>query len=225
MNTFLNELKGFSKENWWIYPIVIIILIIVVYTGKWNPVSVWTLFIINFIANLFIMAAMNSYSEKKNIAGANYHVLATITFAWLWIYGIIYLWHYQYIIWQIAYSLAAIKAFSFYTYNKNIKIFNEKTFIVLNLIFLSAFLYYFDFHIASLLQALGFSFVTTWLVSISDKIRFWMSYLWMFGIVWGSAIFSYYSFIDNSLDWVALGYLLLGLTVFVYFSRLLKKYI
>jgi hypothetical protein len=237
MDIFLKELKNFSKENWWVYCLLIITLWVVIYTNTGNPFSITLLFFTNFIWNLFIMAAMNSYSEKNNITWVLYHVIATLTFTWLGIYGFIFQDQFQYIFWQIAYLLAALKAYMYYNYQKDIKILNEKTFVGLNVILFWIFLYFFPFQTQNILinfamlQALGFSFATTGLVSINDKFRFWFSYIGSGLIMSGSAIWVYVSYMSSisnpeiSIDGIALWFCLLSMTVFVYFSKLLKKYI
>lgn len=220
-----DELSKFSRENWWLYILLCITLVVVWITGKGNIPELLLLFLANFVANLFIMAAMNSYSNKENSLWVSYHVMATTIFMLLGVYGMVYFGQYQYILWQFSYGIAAIKAFTYYKYNKNISVFNEYTMIVFNIVLLSVFLTQFDFQLTGLLQALWFSCVTIGLVSLNDKIRFWMSYIGMFWIVGGSAYGTYLSYMASNVDGIALGYLLLWLTTFVYFNKLLRKYI
>lgn len=231
MKLFLAELKNFSRENWWVYCLLILTLWVVIYTNTGNPISITLLFFTNFMGNLFIMTAMNSYSQKNNKTGVLYHVIATLIFTALGIYGFIFQDQFQYIFWQIAYLLAALKAFVYYNYEKDIKILNEKTFVWLNIVLLVIYLQFFPFQTDNILsnyavlQALGFSCVTTGLVSINDATRFWMSYIGTSGISIGSSLAVYLSYLSWAVDGIALGFFLLSMTVFVYFSKLLKKYI
>lgn len=225
MNNLIKEFKNFSKENWWVYLLLAITLWIVISTWRGSLIEIILLFLWNFLANLFIMVAMWNYSKKNNLSWAYYHALWTLTFVMLGVYGWLFQEQYQYILWQIAYTLAAIKAFTYYTYKKNINILNEVSFVFLNIWLFILFLLFFEYQTFSILQVIWFSFVTTWLVSTSDAKRFWMSYIWMFWIVSWSALWTYNSFSVGNIDGIALGFLLLSLTVFVYFTKLLQQYI
>ena len=225
MNIFLNELKIFSRNNWWIYVLFIFILGLVYFTWRWNIVQITSLFLLNFVANIFIMAAIWNYSEKKNKIGAVYHFSWTSVFIVLWLYSLIFLGQSQYILRQIMFLLGAIKAFSYYNFEKDLKILNEKTFIILNLVLIFVYIKLFDFQVAWFLQALGFSFVTTWLVSIKDKFRYFWNLFWTFFIIVGSLIYVKFSYISWSLDGVSLWFSLLTLTALIYFLKLLPNYI
>jgi hypothetical protein len=73
------------------------------------------------------MVMQANYTAKNNKIGALYHVSATLTFTVISIYGLLLLNQSQYIIWQITYILAALKAFTFYNYGKDIKFINSYT--------------------------------------------------------------------------------------------------
>ena len=225
MNTILKELKKFSKENWWVFLLLTIALITVYITWNWNLVEIFLLFLVNFIWNLFIMVMQSNYTAKNNKVWWIYQLSSTLVFLTMWIYWLIYLWQSQYIIWQIAYWLAAIKAFTFYNYEKDLKFLSEKTFIALNIILFTIFIKYFDFQSFSILQVIWFSLITTWLVSIKDNIRYWLNVVWIFALTSGSLWWVILSFNAWALDWIALWFFALTLTVFIYYLKLIKKYI
>lgn len=81
------------------------------------------------------------------------------------------------------------------------------------------------YELYSILQGLGFSAVTIWLVSTSDKIRYYMSLLWVIWITSGSLIGVINSYWTGSIDGIALGYFILTLTVFVFYIKLLPSYL
>ena len=225
MNSFIKELKNFSKNNWWIFILLIIALSIIFITGKWNLTEITLLFFANFVWNLFIMIMQNNYTLKNNKTWAIYHISSTWIFTCISLYWLFYLGQSQYMIWQIAYLIAAIKAFSYYNFLKNINIFNEKSLIFINAILLFIFLKFFDFQTYSILQAFGFSLITSGLVSIKDNARYWLNIVWIFFLVSGSLLWVIVSFQSWSTDWIALWYFILTLTVFVYYLKLLKKYL
>lgn len=221
---FLQELKKFSKQNWWVYLMLLIILTIVYYTWKWNLIEIIGLFLLNFLATLFTMIAIWNYSEWKNKIGSIYHISWTSLFILLSLYWVMFQDSWQYIIFQISFTFAAIKAFSFYNYKKNIKIFNEKTILIFNILLFIIFLKYFNPNLFWILQALGFSLVTIWLVSIKDSFRYFWNLFWTFFIIWGSILWIYLSYNNWNIDWISLWYALLTTTALIYFLKLLPKY-
>jgi hypothetical protein len=74
-------------------------------------------------------------------------------------------------------------------------------------------------------MGLGFSFVTTGLVSTNDKVRYWFSFIWVMGIISGSGLGLILSYLWDKIDGISLGYFILTLTVFVFYSKLLRKYL
>lgn len=234
----INELKNFSKWNWWIYVLLIIALIIVYITGKWNLLEIIILFLANFLWNLFIMVMQANYTAKNNKIGAIYQISSVTVFTILSVYSAIKLDQSQYIIWQLCYILAALKAFSFYNFWKEIKFLNSWSLWVLNAILISIFIFFaweqinlwlfnlnFNVELWSILMALWFSFVTSWLVSINDKLRYWLNIIWVIWIVAWSWLLLVLSYMNWNIDWISLWYFILTSTVLVYYTKLLPKYL
>lgn len=225
MSMLLQELKNFSKANLWIFFVLALALWIVIITWKWNPFEILILFLVNFCWNLCIMVMQENYTKQNNRTWAYYHVFTVIIFTSIASYWFLFLWQSQYIIWQIAYTAAAAKAFFHYNYQKNITLINEKSWIILNIVLFSWFLLYFQPIWYQILQWIGFSLVTTWLMSIKDSLRYWLNIFGIFGVTSGSLWGVIHSYQLWSLDGIALAYFLLTLTVFLYYIKLLKKYI
>jgi len=219
---FLKELQRFSRENWWVYMMLVLIVWVVYYTGKWNILEILLLFLLNFVANIFVMIAI---WNKNTRIGSIYHITGTSLFIILSLYWVFFQGFYQYIIFQIAFAFAAIKAFSFYNYKNDIKIFNEKTMTVFNIFLFTIFIIVFKPELFAIFQALGFAFVTIWLVSIKDKFRYFWNLFWTFFIIIGSIIWVYLSYNNWSIDWISLWYTLISTTGLIYFFKLLPKYI
>lgn len=225
MNILLNELKNFSKENWWIFILLTISLIIVYITWNWNIIEIFLLFFANFIWNLFIMVMQKNYTENNNKTWSRYQLTSLIIFWSISIYWFIYLSQSQYLVWQIAYILAWIKPFINFNFNKDIKFLSEKTFIPLNIILFIIFVSFFKYQAYSLLQGIWFCLITTWLVSIIDKNRYWLNVVWIWLLTMWSLLWVITSFNAWNLDWIALWYFMLTWTVFIYYIKLIKKYI
>ncbi len=237
-NIFIEEFKTFSKENFWICIIFIISLFIVFFTWKWNILEIMLLFFVNLVANVFIMCAIWAYSKNINQVWALYQFFWVLTFLSLAIYGFFYKWQSQYLIWQICYTFWAIKAISFYNFKLNLKYLNSFSLAILNIIFLFVFIYFsketlhflwFDFKfnlwIDSLIMAIWFSLGSIWLISVNDKFRYWLNYLWCVWIFLWYLIWSYFSYNAWSLNWLDFWYFLLALTSFMYFSKILPQYL
>lgn len=224
---FIKELKSFSRENWWVYLLLIIASTIVYLTWKWNLIEILFLFLLNFLWNLFVMVAMWNYQTKNNKIWSVYHLACTLTFTVMSIYWAIFLDQFQYILWQITYLIAAIKAIIFYNLNKDIKIFNAGTVWIINIILIWLFLHLFSFDLYATIQAVWFSLVTTWLVSTNDKFRFYMSLFWVFFITTGSFLITWDLYLNNNWEWlwISLWYFLLTLSVLIYHIKLLPKYL
>lgn len=227
---FLQELKNFSKTNWWIYILLSLALILVYITGKGNFLEILILFFLNFLWNLFIMIMQANYSSRKGKIWAIYHISSTLIFTSISIFWLIKYWQYQYIIWQICYLIAAIKAFYFYNFKKDLKFFNEFFLIILNSLLTIFFIFFWknfwiNIDFSSILMAFWFSFVTTWLVSIIDKFRYWTNFIWIILIILGSGIWVFFWYQKGNIDWVSLWYMILTLTTFVFYLKLLKNYL
>jgi len=225
MNLLLKEFKKFSRENWWVYLLFFWALWVVAYTWNWNLIEIILLFIANFFANICVMAMQDSFSEKNPKIGTLYQVLGTWIFLILGIYGLIYLGQSQYILWQIAYILSAVKTYFYFNKNVDLKLINAKLLSLLNIIFFVIFYIYFaNWNIAYLIQAIWFWFSSTWFVVLDDKKRYFTILIWTWLIIIGSLFITYNSFKVWNLDWIALGYFILSGTVGIYFLKLLKKY-
>lgn len=224
-DVFLKELNNFSKNNWWVYIILIICLWVVYKTGKWDLTEIIILFIANFFWNLFIMIMQDFYTAWKNKKGAINQLVSVTIFTTLAIYWLFSKGQFQYIIWQLMYILAALKTFWFFIFEKDLKLLNENSFLAINfllfLVFVS-FIPHDNFHI---LQALGFSLITSWLVSVKDKIRYWLNLFWIAALTFWSLWWVVVSYLTLELDWIALWFFLLTWTVFVFYIKILPNYL
>lgn len=222
---FIQEIVNFSKSNWWVYIILALCLVVVYNTWKGDIIEIIILFLANFLWNLFIMIMQDFYTEWKNKKWAFNQVVSVTIFTTLSIYWLLSSGQYQYIIWQFMYILAAMKTFGFYVFAKDMRLLNENTFLVINFLLFLVFINYIPHENFHILQALGFSLITSWLVSIKDKVRYWLNLFWIFALTSGSLWGLLLSYFDWELDWMALGFFLLTWTVLVFYIKLLPNYI
>lgn len=202
-----------------------IILIIVYMTGKWDILEILVLFVANFLANMFVMAAIGNYSQSKNIIWSWYHISATTVFTMIWVYWYIDQWIGQYLVFQISFILAVIKAAVYYNFSKELRFLNEYILIAINILLFIIFYKYFSPDIPSIFQALWFIIITTGLISIHDNIRYILSVIWTILLLIWSFLISFLSYKAWNIDWIALWFLLLTSTTFIYYMKLLPSYI
>lgn len=233
LKNIFQEIQIFSRENWWIFPIFIFAMSLIYYTQTWSLWEIAVLFFLNFLWNVFVMIMQKNYTHDEFQIGSIFHVLLTIIFWSLSVYWLINNGESQYLLWQVMYVLAAAKAFIFYNFHKDIRIFTGKTFLIINIILFILFLYFFEFfnnntisaQYYAVIQGLWFALVTSGLVSLHDTFRYYMSYIWASFITIWSLLAVISSYIAWSVDWVALWYFLLTLVVVIYYTKLLPKYL
>lgn len=226
LKLFFSKVLDFSKQNWWIYFVLVICLGFVYKTWFWSITEIIILFLVIFLGNLFIMIMQDYYTSWNNKYWAINQIISVIIFTLVSIYSYYYKWQYQYLIWQDMYILAAINSVLFFVFKRDLKrYFNEYSFLTINILLLFVFIMYIPHQNSSILQAIGFSLITSWLVSVKDKVRYWLNVFWIALLfswsLWG-AINSYLTW---DLNWIDLGYFLLTWTVFIFYLKLLPRYL
>lgn len=218
---FLEELKKFSKENWWIYIIFIICLFIIYKTGSWNLLEVSLVFIFHFIWDIFVMMMWDYYSKKEDEKAIKAQIWSFTIFWLIWIYAWITSWKWSYLVPQILFFWPIIKWF-----NPKIKWLNHIFMWWVWIIVLIIYYYLWLINnISVLIQIIGFIIFPIALIINNNRIRYFLSLLWIFLIFLGSAFMLYSWFIEWKVIWTDLSYTLLPLTVFIYYLKLFKKYI
>ena len=177
--------------------------------------------------NLFLMIMQANYTANNNKIWAIYHLSWNFIFTLISIYWLIYFWKYQYII-CIKISKDSI----------NIRFFNEYSLWIFNIFLIIIFIFFWlnwlniagkeiflNLWFESLTMALWFSLVTTGLVSTKDKFRYWANLFWIIFIIIWSGYWVFIWYLWNWIDWVSLWYLILTLTMLVFYLKLLKNYL
>ena len=96
MNNFLNKLKIFLKENYYIIIIGFIVMIPIIITQKIDIIfeTLWVL-LGHLTADIFMVLMVDSFSKWKILKWYIYQLIGSIIFLIIWIYS--YLFHNDYI--------------------------------------------------------------------------------------------------------------------------------
>lgn len=221
MNLFLKEIKTFSKQNWWIYIIFIICLFIIYKTGSWNLFEVSIIFFIHFLWDIYVMMMWNFHSKNENRKALLAQIWSFLIFWWIWIYAWLTAWKWSYLIPNLIFFWPIIKWFK-----PNLKWLNSYFMIVVWIFILILYYYlWLILNIAILIQILWFIIFPISLVLKSHKLKYFGSLLWIGFIFLGSTFLLYNWFIEKNINWIDLSFSLLPFTVFIYYIKLIKKYI
>lgn len=225
MKLLLEEIKKFSRQNWWIYIIFLICLSIIWYTEKWSILEVSLVFFAHFIWDLLVMMMWEYYSKKQFQHWAISHILSNFTFMLIWLYAVFYTWEWQYFLPTFAFMMWGIKTYFLQVKSKEIKFLNVHSVLLMNFIIFLIYIYFGLFwDLYSYIQFFGFVIWSTGLIIQDNKKRYFYYVLWTFLIALGSFIWIYV----NYLDWIILGtsisYFLLPLTVVVFYLKNIRKY-
>lgn len=221
MKIIFEEIRKFTKENWWIYIIFIICLCFIYITNSWSLLEVSLVFVFHFLWDIFVMMMWDYYTKNDEKNALRSQIGSFIIFWLIWIYAWLTAWKWSYLVPQILFFLPIIK-----WYKKDIKWINYKFMIVLWIFVL--ILYYLLNLISNIwmfIQILWFIIFPISLILINEKLRYFWNLLWISFIFFGSACLLYNWFIEKNIIWTDLSYTLLPFTVFVFYLKNLKKYL
>lgn len=226
IDLLLKELKIFSKQNWWIYIIFFICLLIIWYTEKWSIIEVIWVFIAHFLGDLFMMMMWSYYAEKNFKSWAIIQVLWNLVFLFIWIYAILKSGEWQYFLPTFAFMMWAVKTYFLQVKSKDIKFLNVYSVILVNLAIFFVYLYFDLFWtFYSYIQFLWFAMWATGLIIQESRWRY-IYYVWWTSLIalW-SFLWMYVNYMDWEVLWTSISYFLLPLTVVVFYLKNIKKYL
>lgn len=226
INLFFEEIKIFSKNNWWIYIIFMLCLAIIYKTNTWNIFEVCIVFMFHFLWDLFVMLMAHYFSIRDNKNWLIFQILNFVIFFSIAIYASITSWKFHYLLYQMAFILPSIKGYFLLFKNKNIKILNWKFSVIVNILII--FVSYYLWLLKSfwlIMQIIWFSGFSIALILENEKNKYFLSLFWLFSMVIWSGFLVYTSFLSSSIKWVDVSYTLLPLTVFVFYTKSWKKFI
>ena len=226
MNILLKELKIFSTSNWWVYIIFIICLLFIYKTDSWNIFEISLVFFLHFLWDLFVMMMVyyNSNNEAKKWSLSQ--AWSFLMFFIVWLYAWLKDWKWSYMIPMITFLLPNIRWTLKNFYNKTFRFLDYRLSILFWIFIL--FLYYSFWMINNLwifIQILWFILFPLWLMLDNEKIKYFISMIWIWFITIWSSFFLYYGYLELNITWIDISYTLLPLTVFVFYIKNLKSYL
>ena len=221
MNILILEIKKFSKENWWIYIMFFICLFLIYKTDSWSLLEVSIVFAFHFLWDVFVMMMWDYYTKNENKKALKSQIWSFIIFGLIWIYTWITANKWSYLIPQLLFFWPIIKWF-----NPKFKWLDYK---FLSLIWIIVFIFYYSIWLISniwvFIQILWFILFPIALIIEKERIRYFLSLIWISFIFIWSAFFLYNWFMEKNIIWTDLSYTLLPLTVVIFYLKNLKKYL
>lgn len=221
MNILILEIKKFSKENWWIYIMFFICLFLIYKTDSWSLLEVSIVFAFHFLWDVFVMMMWDYYTKNENKKALKSQIWSFIIFGLIWIYAWITANKWSYLIPQLLFFWPIIKWF-----NPKFKWLDYK---FLSLIWIIVFIFYYSIWLISniwvFIQILWFILFPIALIIEKERIRYFLSLIWISFIFIWSAFFLYNWFMEKNIIWTDLSYTLLPLTVVIFYLKNLKKYL
>jgi len=238
LQMFIQEVKKFSKTNWWVFIIYFILLIITYFVREEDLPQVILITSLHFVADIFMMMMFYSYSYADYRKGTYFQIVSFLIFLSIKIYTGYVSGHWVYIIADPIYLLAAVKNYQIDVRKKDIKLINFTSMTVLSsLIFLSAlYTKFIDIvHIkeSTFIKDLKAFTLVDWnlLVGLflfaialsttgNEKRRYLLSVVALIIMIMGAFMKTIISFSEGKVHGLEISYAVLPLTVLVYNLRL-----
>lgn len=221
----LLQFQKFSRENWWIYILLLFTLTIVVLTGKGNIIEIVGIFLLNLTGAMCNMLMMSSYKDWKYKEGSTFILIANTLCTCIALYAWLHDGDIQYLFWQMSFILAGTQTFVFYNYAYKIKCINVCSIALLNVIVLYCLVYIVWVGIFALIQSFGLAILTVGLVVKNDIKRYFLIMIGNSCTVIGSLLILLDNYREGNILWVTVAYTLLGLSIAMYNYRILPEYI
>lgn len=225
LQKLLKQFNIFSSENWWIYILLAITVLLVFLTGKGNMLEIIVLFSINLCGAMFNMLMMSAYKNKHFSEGSVFIVIANMLYTGLSLYAWLHDGDMQYIFWQLSFLLVGFKAFALYTYDIHLKYINFYSIFILNILVMWLLVWYIGLSYFAIVQSSGIALITLGLALRNDELRYFLVTFWNFFVVAWSLCILWENYLSGNILWITVAYTLLWLSTFVYYLKLLPLYI
>lgn len=230
---FIQEVKNFSKKNWWIYIIYSFLLLATALVSTDDLSLVIVITTLHFIADIFMMMMFQAYSMNKHKNGAYFQIVSLIIFLSIKIYTGLTSGHWVYIIADPIFILAALKNYQVDVKKSDIRVINFASMTILSGLIFSASLiakYYFElnqFRKMNLIEwnlLLGlFLFAIGLATTGNEQRRYILAVLGLSLIVFSSFLKTFVSLYSSEVHGLEISYAILPLTVLFYNLKLWKK--
>jgi len=198
-----------------------ICLFLIYKTDSWSLLEVSIVFAFHFLWDVFVMMMWDYYTKNENKKALKSQIWSFIIFGLIWIYTWITANKWSYLIPQLLFFWPIIKWF-----NPKFKWLDYK---FLSLIWIIVFIFYYSIWLISniwvFIQILWFILFPIALIIEKERIRYFLSLIWISFIFIWSAFFLYNWFMEKNIIWTDLSYTLLPLTVVIFYLKNLKKYL
>lgn len=225
LKIFWEEVKIFSKNNWWIYIIFTFCLAIIYKTNTWNLLEISLVFGFHFLWDLFVMIMVYYFSIRDNKNWLIFQILNFFIFFSLALYSSLTSWKFHYLLYQFAFILPSIKGYFELFRNNKLRFLDWKFSVFVNIliILLSYYIWLLN-SFSIIIQIVWFSIFSIALILDSRKYKYIISVIWIFSMTIWSGLQVYNSFLLSDIKWIDLSYTLLPLTVLVFHIKSYKKF-
>lgn len=224
LHKFTGEVRRFSRVNWWVYLIYLLLLVIIFSIREENVLNVFVVTSLHFVADIFIMMMLNAYAQKEYKQGTYYQITSMLIFLSVKIYTGLTGGGWQYILADPIYILAAIKHYRVDIKHSDIGIINTVSMSLLSVILGAAIIGSFKIPILEYLprciQAAGIFLFAIGLATIGrERLRYQLSVFALTCMVVGSGWELTIELEKGQVAGLTVSYLLLPLTVLVFYVK------
>lgn len=220
------ELKSFSRANWWVYIIYLLILAAISYNNKEELLSAVVVSTLHFIADIFIMMMFSAYLKQLYREGTLFQIISLMIFLSIKIYTGLTGGGWQYLLADPIYMLAAIKSYNLDVNGRPLKMVNTISMSVLSCFLILAIANHPTFRDLVLptppawIQTIGiFTFAISLCSPNNSRLRYLLSLLGLALMVTGSAFEIVYSWQSGQVTGLAISYMLLPLSVLIFYLK------
>jgi len=233
MSIIVSEIKRFCKENWRVFVLFLICLVIIYLTHSWDLVEIVLVFVAHFSADLAIMLMWDYFSLYQKTWDKKYEkyalvaqLVSFIIFGLIWLYAWIFWWKWAYFVPQVLFIWPLLKQFwKIYSIKLLEKIW-YKIILVVGILTIFWYFYFWLIHnVWWLIQVLGFVIFPLWLSLNNAKLRYFVSTIWIGLIFIGSLYQLILWILLKDVSWVDVSYTLLPFVVFVFYLKNIKVFL
>jgi len=223
------EFHQFSRENWWVYVVLVVCLILIYLTNSGSIIEIFLVFVVYVAADLCMMNMITLMEQKNYKVGSLFQLLGNVIFTFLFVYHFFHSGQLQYLLWSVGFILGAVKNISkYHFFDAPMNSINGISLFILNTgIFLWAYSFLWDVTFQVIFQACGWIFFSSSLV-VSEKYnstRYFMGLIWLVSMVVWAGIGLWTEFWNGSIYGVTLCYFLLPVSVLVVYLKTLRNYL
>jgi hypothetical protein len=219
------QFKIFSRENWWIYFLLIISIWVVLFTGKWNIYEVLFILFINILGSLCVLMMQNAYKDGKYMTWAYFLLFGNMFYFFIAFYSALFNAEYQYLLWQLWFQLSWLKIYLLYIWGKTFTFINLQLLWLISVMTLIVAIFFFKLWLYQVIQSFGFAGVILGFWMVDDVHRYFSIFVWNFLITLGAYIWLYINFLSGDIFGVTVSFAILWTSTFLFYLKILPTYI